>query len=142
MRTLETLRLSCANGQEGAVYNSTSTLTAGIANSGNQFIPDIILQPGRYIIETKIDLKFVSTGYYTNGTDTHKVVTNYRTYNADPLIVDTDYLVLNDGGSMYFQGATSHYNIIMHSNISTEFEVIQNTGDELSKGLFFLYILH
>jgi len=142
MRSLESLRNSCIDGtSDGIIYNTTSTLNPGIPDSGNQYIPDVILQTGRYLIETKIDLRFVAGGYYTNGTDTHKVAMNYRTYNTDPDIIDTDYLVLNDGGLMYFQGQPSHYSIIMQSNIVSQFEVIQDTSGggiyAIDKGIFF-----
>ena len=43
MRTLETLRNSCVDGtSDGVIYNITSTLDAGIADSGNQYIYPIL----------------------------------------------------------------------------------------------------
>ena len=142
MRSLESLRNSCIDGtSDGIIYNTTSTLDAGIPDSGNQYIPNVVLQTGRYLIETKIDLRFVGGGYYTNGTDTHKVTINYRTYDTNPNTVKTDYLVLNDGGMMYFQGQATHYNIILQSNVVSQFEVIQDTSGggiyHIDKGIFF-----
>jgi len=43
MRTLESLKNSCADGTaDGVIYNITSTFDTGIPDSGNQFIPDVV----------------------------------------------------------------------------------------------------
>ena len=142
MRTLESLRNSCVDGANSTIYDTTLPLTAGIQDSANQLIPEIVLQPGRYIIETRIDLKFDTvSGYYKNGIDTHKVLANYRIYDTDPDVVNTSYIVLNDGGSLYSYGQASRESIILQSNITTQFDVTQDTSGEgsyaLNKGLFY-----
>ena len=126
MRTLESLRNSCVDGNNDVIHNTVSTIPAGIVGR-NVFIPVIILVPGRYIIESKVHLKFDPSTPYDNATDSHRVDINYRIYNPDPDIVDTDYIILNNAGRLYSATATNTF-IMAHSNITSEFDINQDVN--------------
>ena len=124
MRILESLINSCVDGHNDVIYNAVSALPADIAGR-NIFTPDVILVPGRYIIESKVYLKFDPLTPYDNAMDSHRVDMNYRIYNPDSDIVDTDYMILNNGGRLYSATATNTF-IMAHSNITSEFDINQD----------------
>jgi hypothetical protein len=140
MRTLESLRNSCIDCNNDIIKNNYYQILPGVANtdgSTNLFVPsNVVLQPGRYVIKSRLSLTFDPINAYNIKSDRYKLSLNSRyNYKNNASVVRTEELILEQGGALYSPASDTLLNLEIHSNVVLAFDIVQDNTINHLEGL-------